>query len=343
MKKEVSNRLVIICFLASITTLQSCLKEADLPTLTTDEVSIIKNHSAVSGGTVIDDGGAEINVSGVCWGTADNPTIANSKTINRNKGTGSIECLLFDLTPNTYYHVRAFATNRVGTAYGNEVHFKTTLVQPKVTTTSVSYIKYTIARAEGNIECDDETTILERGFCLATTENPTIEDRLFHGGVGAGTYSCQLNGLQPGTLYYMRAYSVTSLGITYGADISFETRLAPSVTTDVRQFTRTTAIVEGKINWNDYPLWNNYPDEILLYWGICFGTEPNPAVQGYYYGILEYFADYGELPSINDDVFAFPLKNLTPGTLYYVTAFIDVYDGNGFTQYGNEVTFTTSQ
>jgi hypothetical protein len=342
MKQDI-HQLFLICLIAVILSLQSCLKEADLPTLTTNEVSIIKNHSAVSGGTIIDDGGAEINVSGVCWGTADNPTIASSKTINRNKGIGSFECLLFDLTPNTYYHLRAFATNRVGTAFGNEVHFKTTQVQPQVTTTSVSDVKYTIARAEGNIECDNETNILERGFCLETTENPSIENRLFHGGTGSGTYSCELSGLRPGTVYYLRAYSVTMLGITYGADISFETRIAPSITTDVIEFTRTTAIVEGRINWNSYPVWNDYPDEILLYWGICFGTGPNPEVQGYYYGLSEYFADYGELPTINDEVFAFPLKNLTPCTLYYVNAFIGVYDGGGFNQYGNVVTFTTSK
>jgi hypothetical protein len=333
--------LVICCFVASIATFLSCLKEADLPTLTTTEVSNIKNQSALSGGTVTDDGGAEINVSGVCWGTADNPTIANSIIVNSKEGTGSFDCILFGLTPGTYYHVRAFAKNRVGTAYGDEVHFTTTLVEPKVTTASVSGVSYTIARADGYIEYDEETAIIDKGFCLATTENPTIEDRLFHGGVGAGSYVCTLLGLQPGTLYHVRAYSVTSLGITYGIDIFFETRLAPAVTIDVKEFTRTSAIVEGNIIWPDYPDGILREYGILCDWGIFFGTEPIPAVHGNYYGIWEYFGDYGELPSINDDMFIYPLKNLTPGTLYYVTAVILLDDFD--TVYGNEVTFTTSQ
>ena len=32
---------------------------------------------------------------------------------------------LSDLTPNTTYYVRSYATNNVGTAYGNEISFKT--------------------------------------------------------------------------------------------------------------------------------------------------------------------------------------------------------------------------
>jgi hypothetical protein len=115
--------LAIYCFVASVATFLSCLKEADLPTLTTTDVSNIKTQSAVSGGTVTNNGGVEIDVSGVCWGTAKNPTIVNSISVSRNEGTGSFDCILFGLTPGTYYHVRAFAKNRAGTAYGNEVHF----------------------------------------------------------------------------------------------------------------------------------------------------------------------------------------------------------------------------
>jgi hypothetical protein len=349
MKKEVSNRLVLVCFVANIATLQSCLKEADLPTLTTTEVSNIKIQSASLGGNVTDDGGAKIDLRGVCWGTADNPTITDSKKYYW-KGTGSFTCLVTGLTPDTYYHVRAFATNRVGIAYGNEVHFTSLpLVEPKVTTTSVSFIRYTMAKANGNIECNDETLLFDKGFCLATTENPTNKDRMVQSKLGVGSYFCWLEGLQPGTIYHMRAYAVTLVGIIYGADICFKTRYPPTVTTAVTEFTQTSAIVQGNIIWPDDSLGR------ISNWGICYGIEPKPTVNGYWIGVWDLFIHYRIFTFIKDGVFTFPLTELTPGTPYYVRAFITILDNfgyrpysgyiynNEFTQYGNEVTFTTSQ
>jgi hypothetical protein len=61
---------------------------------------------------------------GVCWSTSPNPTTADSYTID-GTGTGTFVSILSGLTPNTLYYVRAYATNSVGTAYGNEVSFTT--------------------------------------------------------------------------------------------------------------------------------------------------------------------------------------------------------------------------
>ncbi len=46
------------------------------------------------------------------------------KTSNGN-GTGTFTSNLTNLLPNTTYFVRAYATNSVGTAYGNQVSFST--------------------------------------------------------------------------------------------------------------------------------------------------------------------------------------------------------------------------
>jgi hypothetical protein len=331
--------LVICCFVSGIAAFLSCLKEADLSTLTTTEVSNIKTQSALFGGNVVDDGGAKVELRGFCFGTADNPTVTNSTTYYCKGGTGSFTRFVPYLVPDTYYHVRAFAMNSAGTAYGNEVHFTTLpFVEPKVTTTSVGVIGYASARADGNIECNDGTTVMDKGFCLATTENPTNKDKMVQRGLGVGSYYCWLDGLQAGTIYHVRAYAVTLSGITYGADICFKTCYPPTVTTAVTKFTRTSAIVEGNIIWPD-----GSPGSIWD-WGICYGIEPNP--RGWY-DIWDYLINYGVLPFIKDGVFTFPLTDLTPGTPYYVRAFITIGDGfptyAEFTQYGNEVTFTTSQ
>jgi hypothetical protein len=96
-----------------------------LPTVTTTAVSLITNSSASSGGMVTSDGGTYVYSWGVCWSTSANPTLANSFSQN-NVSSGSFSSILNGLTANTMYYVRAYATNSVGTVYGNEVSFTTT-------------------------------------------------------------------------------------------------------------------------------------------------------------------------------------------------------------------------
>ena len=97
---------------------------ATLPTVTTNTVSNITPTTATSGGNIIADGGASVTARGVCWSTSQNPTVSNSHTTD-GSGTGSFSSSISGLTANTTYYVRAYATNSVGTAYGNEVSFTT--------------------------------------------------------------------------------------------------------------------------------------------------------------------------------------------------------------------------
>ena len=97
---------------------------AVLPTVTTTAVSLITNTSASSGGMVTSNGGTYVYSWGVCWSTSANPTLANSFSQNL-ESSYSFSTILIGLTANTMYYVRAYATNSVGTAYGNEVSFTT--------------------------------------------------------------------------------------------------------------------------------------------------------------------------------------------------------------------------
>ncbi|MBM3418132.1 MAG: DUF1566 domain-containing protein [Bacteroidetes bacterium] len=100
-----------------------CLKDT-LPTVTTTSVTGIKSTGATTGGNVTANGGASVTARGVAYGTAENPTTANSITSN-GTGTGAFTSTLSGLTSSTLYYVRAYATNAVGTAFGNEVSFYT--------------------------------------------------------------------------------------------------------------------------------------------------------------------------------------------------------------------------
>lgn len=91
----------------------------------TTSISSITQNTATSGGTIANNGGATITSKGVCWSsTTSAPTIVNSIT-NNGTGSTSYSSSLTGLIVNTTYYVRAYATNSVGTAYGNTITFTT--------------------------------------------------------------------------------------------------------------------------------------------------------------------------------------------------------------------------
>jgi uncharacterized protein (TIGR02145 family) len=95
-----------------------------IPQVTTASITSIFADRATSGGAVVSDGGSMVTVRGVAYGTATSPTISGSITSN-GSGTGTYTSTLMGLTGLTTYYVRAYATNSVGTAYGNELSFTT--------------------------------------------------------------------------------------------------------------------------------------------------------------------------------------------------------------------------
>jgi hypothetical protein len=94
------------------------------PAVATKVVSSITSISATCGGNVAYDGGTAVTARGVCWSTSLNPRTYDNFTID-GTGTGKFTSSLTGLTANTTYYVRAYATNSIGTAYGNERSFTT--------------------------------------------------------------------------------------------------------------------------------------------------------------------------------------------------------------------------
>jgi len=95
--------------------------DAEISTLPPTDIT---QSSAVSGGNVLADGGSYVFARGVCWSQDPNPTIENDKTYD-GYGTGVFISNVTGLIPNTLYHLRAYATNSVGTAYGDDSSFVT--------------------------------------------------------------------------------------------------------------------------------------------------------------------------------------------------------------------------
>lgn len=123
MKIFLKISVIVLLFLGLIPILHSCKKE-ELPILSSSSITNITATTASSGGVITSDGGASITARGICWSLNLNPTISDSKTVD-GKGTGQFVSNLTGLTGGTTYHVRAYATNSVGTSYGNEISFET--------------------------------------------------------------------------------------------------------------------------------------------------------------------------------------------------------------------------
>jgi uncharacterized protein (TIGR02145 family) len=200
-----------------------------LATLTTTAITSITQTTAVSGGNITDDKGGSVTARGVCWSTATNPTTANNKTTD-GTGTGSFLSNLTGLIGNTTYYVRAYATNSVGTAYGNEVSFKTGPVMPTLSTTTISSISQTTATSGGNITSDGGVAVTARGVCWSTSANPTpsINSRT-KDGTGTGVFTSSITDLIPNNIYYIRAYATNSIGTGYGNTVTFSVQMNPII------------------------------------------------------------------------------------------------------------------
>jgi uncharacterized protein (TIGR02145 family) len=193
-----------------------------LPSVITTNVTSITALTAASGGNVISDGGATVLLRGVCWSIVSNPTTTDNKTIDGG-GTGTFTSSITGLIPNTTYFVRAYATNSVGTIYGNERSFTSQSGVISLTTTPVSSLTGVTAVSGGNITNDGGAAVTFRGVCWSTNANPTIYDSYTVDGSGTGMFVSNLTGLTANTFYYVRAYAINSVGTSYGNELTFTT------------------------------------------------------------------------------------------------------------------------
>jgi hypothetical protein len=100
------------------------LAPVSLPVVTTAAASGVTATGATGGGEVTSDGGAAVTARGVCWATSASPVVGGTCAAG-GTGTGAFSVTLSGLSATTLYHVRAYATNAVGTAYGLGVTFTT--------------------------------------------------------------------------------------------------------------------------------------------------------------------------------------------------------------------------
>jgi len=215
-----------ISVLITILLINSCKEEIDLPTIRSSIVVEITRNSATAGGEIIYDGGSPIVGKGVCWSVSHSPDFTDHFTAN-GEGTGFFSTNITGLIPNTIYYVRAYATNSIGTAFGEEVSFTTApVVLGAITTAQPTSIARTTAISGGEITFDGGGEITQRGVCWDTSPEPDTSDFRTKNGTGKGEFESTITGLSQGTKYYVRAYAINSAGIAYGNQLCFNTKIA---------------------------------------------------------------------------------------------------------------------
>lgn len=296
------------------------------PSVTTNDVSNITTSTAMCGGNVTSSGNGTVSARGVCWSTSQNPTISNSHTSD-GTGTGSFTSNLTNLSSNTTYYVRTYATNEAGTAYGNQVTFTTEqeLVLATVITNDVSNITTNSATCGGNITSQGNSTVTARGICWSTSQNPTISNNHTFDGMGGGSFTSNMTSLSVNTTYYVRAYATNAAGTAYGEQKTFTTLLhnittptvVTNVVTDINSFYATCG---GNVTSDGYGT--------VIDRGVCWSSGPNPSLTfGYHVSCGSGTGSY-----------SVTITALNMNTTYNVRAYATNEAG---TSYGSQRTFTT--
>ena len=292
-----------------------------LPTITTNATANVTDVSVDCGGTIVSDGGTDITEKGLCWNNSANPTIENEKiTLNGENFSGTIT----GLTDGVVYYVRAYATNAVGTVYGEERTF-TTLTVPTVETYNAENVSYTTATAKAKVIADGGATVTERGFCYSTSNtNPTLSDSKITVGNGTGNFNYSFTGLTDNTTYYIRSYATNSVGTAYGNTITFTTIeiTAPTVAATTATNVSYTSVTLGGNITNDN-------GATVTERGVCYSTSTNPTI-----------SNSKKAVGSGTGTFSTNITGLSDGITYYVRAYATNSKG---TAYGEEKTFTTTK
>ena len=168
-------------------------------------------------------GGAEIKELGFCWNTSGHPTKADffmkAEAINK-----TFYGQLKNLSPGITYYVRSYAINREGIYYSGVMTFTTEVGKlPSISSTSANNVTHDEVHCYVGKITDNTNNLLSKGFCWSTSINPTTDDSNVELDTDTGQFTYTIKGLNPGTVYYIRAYASNIVGKVYGENLVIKT------------------------------------------------------------------------------------------------------------------------
>ena len=290
--------------IAGITTSEA--KQLDLSTL------------QISSSLTTIEGVAYVTQRGICWSTSPNPTTKDNFT-NEGSGFGTFESKISGLSANTTYYFRAFASNDLAIAYGNEVSFKFN-ADPFVLTKQATTISYTSVNIGCKLISNGGYTIKEQGIFWDAF--PGISEKNQKITANKPDFDYAFSGLENGKMYYYRAFVWTEYGYVFGEELSFATlgyntpSISTKAATSIGEYTASSG---GKISSD-----GGLP---ITAKGVCWGTSSNPTI-----------SDSKTSDGTGTAEFISKLTALNGGTKYYIRAYATNSKG---TSYGDLQSFTT--
>jgi uncharacterized protein (TIGR02145 family) len=291
--------------------------------------SSITASTAVSGGNITADGGSPITARGVVWGTTSDPTVSLSTKTSNGTGTGSFTSNITGLSAGTLYYVRSYATNSSGTSYGAQISFTTSAgsLATLAATVAAGSVTTSTAVSGGNITADGGSPITARGVVWQASSSTGLDVSLStktSDGTGIGSFTSNITGLSPNTLYYVSSYATNSAGTRYGTPIGFYT-LAASSPTISATVTATSITSSAATSGGNITADGGSP---ITARGVVWSTSSNPIVP----------SASSTSNGTGTGSFTSNITGLSAGTLYYVRSYATNSVG---TSYGTQVSFTT--
>ncbi len=188
-----------------------------LPILTTQNVTGISTTYATGNGTIVDIGFPYPTQHGFCWNTTGMPTLADSFTQEgAADSAGTFTSQLLMLESNTLYFIRAYATNTLGTAYGDEMSFSTLAIvasEPSGSGTEID--PYLISNIEELYWITQSDSRWDKYYLQTADIDASVTEFIEYGGgwPGIGNY-------YPGFSGYYNGQNYTIAGLTINAPSS---------------------------------------------------------------------------------------------------------------------------
>ena len=202
---------------------------AKAPIAVTGAATSVGATTAVVEGKV--DAGGESTSWYVEYGTS---TSYGSRTGARSGGNGTsavdVSEQLRGLTTGATYHYRLVASNGAGTSRGADQTFSTRAA-PTVVTSPAWSLGPTSATVGGTVDPNGRSTGWWVEYGTSTSYGSRTDTQSAGSGSTGVSVSVRLTGLKAGVTYHVRLVASNDLGTTRGADQSFRTDLAPTVST----------------------------------------------------------------------------------------------------------------
>lgn len=224
-----------------------------------------------------------------------------------NIATTSVDSVKFS-ADNMNIHKSDNSTVSFAVASIDSLNFSESTPQtlPTVDTLILSSVLNTTAVANIKIKSTGGTSIVTKGICWSTTENPTIDNSKLASTALLANSTVNVTGLTAATKYYARAYATNASGTSYSSQVTFTTTnyTLPTVETTSATYNYSTnaATCVVKVTSNG--------GCTLTERGICWSTSQNPTTAN---------SKFASGTSVGQ--FYAQMSNLNVNSTYYVRAF----------------------